>query len=82
LRGALAISPLPDRERALGLVRRLKVMADPWLDADERESALQAMSRDKKARAGKVRFVLLDAIGSPRLVNVGVRVRFAGRASP
>src|SRR5207302_2146967 len=28
LRGALAISPLPDRERALGLVQRLKVMAD------------------------------------------------------
>ena len=70
LRGALAISPLPDRERALGLVQRLKVMADPWLGADEREAALQAMARDKKARAGKVRFVLLDAIGSPRLAEV------------
>ncbi len=70
LKGALAISPLPERERALKLVRRLQVAADPALDSDQREAALQAMSRDKKARAGKVRFVLLDAIGSPRVSEV------------
>ena len=73
LRGAVAISPLPERERdrALLLVRRLQVAADRTLDADQREAALQAMTRDKKARAGKLRFVLLDGIGSPRLVEVG-----------
>jgi 3-dehydroquinate synthetase len=71
LRGALAISPLnTDRERALALVRRLQVAADVALDADQRESALQAMGRDKKMRGGKVRFVLLDSIGSPRLAEV------------
>ena len=70
LRGALAISPLPDRERALRLVRRLQIVADRALDTDQREAALQAMSRDKKARKGAVRFVLLDAIGAPRVVEV------------
>ena len=70
LRGVLTISPLPERDRALALVGRLQVAADCVLDADQREAALQAMTRDKKARAGKVRFVLLDAIGSPRLTEV------------
>jgi len=72
LRGALAISALPERERerALQLVRRLQISADRALDAGQREAALQAMTRDKKARAGKVRFVLLDGIGSPRLAEV------------
>jgi 3-dehydroquinate synthetase len=72
LRGALAVSSLPERERerALQLVRRLQISADRALDADQREAALQAMTRDKKARAGKVRFVVLDGIGSPRLMEV------------
>ena len=67
LRGAIAISPLRDRERALALVRRLQIAVPASLSADQRESTLQAMTRDKKARAGKVRFVVLDAIGSPRV---------------
>ena len=73
LRGALAISPLPERERALALVRRLHVAADCKLDADQREAALQAMTRDKKARGGRVRFVLLDAIAAPRLAEVSAQ---------
>ena len=70
LRGALAISHLPERERALALVRRLHVAVDCKLDADQREAALQAMTRDKKARGGRVRFVLLDGIAAPRLAEV------------
>ncbi len=70
LRGALAISPLADRERALSLVQRLLVAVDCKLNAAQREAALQAMTRDKKARAGQVRFVLLDGIGAPRLAEV------------
>ena len=73
LRGALAISPLPERERALALVRRLPVAVDCKLDADQREAALQAMTRDKKARGGRVRFVLLDAIAAPRLAEVSAQ---------
>ena len=75
LRGALAISPLSgrERERALRLVRRLQVVADRTLDADQREAALQAMTRDKKTRAGKLRFVVLDSIGSPRLAEVSTQ---------
>ena len=66
LRGTLALSEtMPDRQRALTLVERLPIAADRALDSDQRESALQAMSRDKKARAGKVRFVVLERIGAP-----------------
>jgi 3-dehydroquinate synthase len=32
----------------------------------DRERAWQAMSRDKKVRDGKIRLVLLDAVGKPR----------------
>jgi 3-dehydroquinate synthetase len=71
LRGTLELSrDMPDRERALKLVERLRVAAQVSLDADERESALQAMTRDKKARAGRVRFVLLEKIGAPVLREV------------
>ena len=49
LKGALALSPLPEKDRALKLVARLRVEASRALDADQREAALQAMSRDKKA---------------------------------
>ena len=68
LRGTLALSEtMPDRARALALVERLQVAADRTLDADQREAALQAMSRDKKSRNGVVRFVVLERIGAPAL---------------
>ena len=71
LRGALELSDgMPDRERAARLVSRLQVAAPAALDADAREAARQAISRDKKARAGKVRFVVLERIGSPALREV------------
>jgi 3-dehydroquinate synthetase len=71
LRGMLALSEaMPDRERALRLVERLLISADRALDAGQRETALQAMTRDKKARRGAVRFVLLERIGEPVLREV------------
>jgi len=71
LRGMLALSEtMPDRDRALRLVERLRIDADRVLDASQREAALQAMARDKKARRGAVRFVLLDRIGEPGLREV------------
>src|SRR5262249_59629360 len=57
LRGMLTLStslPAAERERAEKLVARLQISVPAALDADQREAALQAMSRDKKARAGKV----------------------------
>src|SRR5262249_3854633 len=65
LRGMLTLStslPAAERKRAEKLVARLQISVPAALDADQREAALQAMSRDKKARAGKVRFVLLDRL--------------------
>ncbi len=71
LRATLALSGnMPDRERALRLVERLRIQAARALDLAERESALQAMGRDKKARRGAVRFVLLERIGEPVLREV------------
>jgi 3-dehydroquinate synthase len=70
LRGALALSPLPEKARALRLVERLQVATERALDAGQREAALQAMSRDKKARKGSVRFVVLDGLGAPRVAEV------------
>jgi len=61
---ALSVKPF---ER---LVERLRVEGDRTLDAGQREAALQAMSRDKKVRHGRVRFVLLDRIGEPALREV------------
>jgi 3-dehydroquinate synthetase len=71
LRGTLALSEsMPDRDRALRLVERLRISADRSLDDGEKEAALQAMTRDKKARRGAVRFVLLERIGDPVLREV------------
>jgi 3-dehydroquinate synthetase len=71
LRGMLALSDtMPDRDRALRLVERLRVAADRGLNPAQREMALQAMTRDKKARRGAVRFVLLHRIGEPVLREV------------
>lgn len=71
LRGMLALcGSMPDRDRALALVERLQVAPERTLDAEQREAALQAMTRDKKARRGAIRFVLLDRIGVPTLREV------------
>jgi 3-dehydroquinate synthase len=76
LRGALWLSRgrglLDDAglQRARRLVDRLKISPSRRLDAAEREAALSALARDKKARAGRVRFVLLAGLGAPRLVEV------------
>ena len=76
LRGALWLSRarglLDDAglQRARHLVERLKISSDRRLDPPEREVALSALARDKKARAGRVRFVLLAGLGAPRLVEV------------
>jgi 3-dehydroquinate synthetase len=71
LRGMLALSEsMPDRDRALRLVERLRIEPDRALEPAQREAALQAMARDKKARRGAVRFVLLDRIGDPALREV------------
>jgi 3-dehydroquinate synthase len=68
LRGTLALSDgMPDRTRAERLVARLEVVANVALDEEQRNAALAAMTRDKKARAGKVRFVVLERIGAPRM---------------
>ncbi|HXN55699.1 MAG TPA: 3-dehydroquinate synthase family protein [Myxococcales bacterium] len=64
---ARGLLPAQAAERALALVGRLKVAPDRRLAADERALALQALSRDKKARKGSVRFVLLRALGDPLL---------------
>ncbi|HET7785685.1 MAG TPA: 3-dehydroquinate synthase family protein [Myxococcales bacterium] len=71
LRGMLALSEtMPDRDRAEKLVARLQISAERTLDADQREAALAAMSRDKKARGGSVRFVVLERIGAAKLREV------------
>ena len=71
LRGMLALcDTMPDRDRAIKLVERLRVAPERRLDAEQREAALQAMTRDKKARRGAIRFVLLDRIGVPALREV------------
>jgi len=71
LRGMLALcDSMPDRDRAIRLVERLHVEPERRLGAEQREEALQAMTRDKKARRGAIRFVLLDRIGAPVLREV------------
>jgi 3-dehydroquinate synthetase len=72
LKGMLELSEsMPDRARADALVARLRVEPPLTLTPDERETALQAMSKDKKAKAGKLRFVVLEKIGAPKLREVG-----------
>jgi 3-dehydroquinate synthetase len=76
LRGALRLSHargLLDEaamRRGVELAGRLKIAVDRRLSPDERTSALEAMSRDKKVRGGKVRFVLLAGLGAPRVETV------------
>ena len=76
LRGAIALSRArglyaeADAERALALARRLQIggpLGAARLGPPERAQALEAMARDKKARAGKVRFVLLRSGALPVL---------------
>ncbi len=74
LRGALELSRSllsgSDHARALRLVQRLRVQPSTRLDPAERERALQALTRDKKAKDGRIRFVLLRALGAPELAYV------------
>ncbi|HWE22937.1 MAG TPA: 3-dehydroquinate synthase family protein [Myxococcales bacterium] len=60
-------------QRAAKLVGRLRIAADRRLDEGERNAALEAVGRDKKARAGRVRFVLLAGLGAPRVMEVEPR---------
>ena len=57
-----------DADRALALVRRLHVSSPGPLSPLEKSAALAAMAKDKKARAGKVRFVFLRS-GLPPLLD-------------
>jgi len=56
-------------DRALALIARLRVAAPAALSTEERSRALEAMARDKKARGGHVRFVLLEDLGRFTLVE-------------
>jgi 3-dehydroquinate synthetase len=76
LRGALRLShsrkllDTASLRRALDLVARLEIGVDRHVSAEEREAALSALAHDKKARSGKVRFVLLAGLGGPRVEEV------------
>ena len=76
LRGAIALSRArglyseADAARALSLVRRLQIggpLGAAQLGPTERARALEAMARDKKARGGNIRFVLLRSGALPVL---------------
>jgi 3-dehydroquinate synthase len=73
LKGSIALSrarglySAGDADRALALVRRLVVASPGPLSAPEKSVALAAMSKDKKARAGRVRFVFLRSGAVPLL---------------
>ncbi|TMA24104.1 MAG: 3-dehydroquinate synthase [Deltaproteobacteria bacterium] len=76
LRGALRLShsrkllDTPSLQRALDLVARLEIGVDRRLSQGEREAVIAALAHDKKARGGKVRFVLLAGLGGPRVEEV------------
>jgi len=78
LRGALRLShsrkllDTPTLQRALDLVVRLKIDVDRRISPEERVAAVAALSHDKKARAGKIRFVLLAGLGAPRVEEATV----------
>ncbi|MBS2021219.1 MAG: 3-dehydroquinate synthase [Deltaproteobacteria bacterium] len=84
LRSAIELSRLrghvhdSDAARMQTLVRRLQVLAPNKLTPLEREAALVAMQKDKKARAGQVRFVLLNSSGG--VVVERVEAADCGRA--
>ena len=76
LRGALRLShsrkllDTPSLQRALDLVARLEIGVDRRLSQGEREAVIATLAHDKKARGGKVRFVLLAGLGGPRVEEV------------
>jgi 3-dehydroquinate synthase len=76
LRSTLALSrsrgllSAADADRALRLVARLQIEPERALSGPQRELALGAMARDKKVRAGRVKFVLLRGLGRWELHDV------------
>jgi len=76
MRGAIFLSHAQgllqpaEAARALALVMRLRVEPERRLERAQLDAALDALSRDKKVRAGKVRFVLLSGLGKPGLHEV------------
>jgi 3-dehydroquinate synthase len=62
--GLLDASELESLRQAVSLCGRLPAGDD--LDEDE---IIDAMSRDKKSVAGKIKWVLLERIGRPRIVD-------------
>jgi len=54
-----------DAARALALLSRFP--APPPIPRPEREEVIAAVRRDKKARAGKIKFVVLTAIGKAEI---------------